>query len=215
MTNRILGSGGSPEFRPVQPVGAVAANRRVNPTTEKQQEQQHSAQTRRLPDRNLCLIQALLVIQILFHTGAVPRSAEELALQRRARRVLLSFVALIEILTRDDCSLRPDILMTLSRFWRELLEVEYLADHAGLRAIAAPLFCLRSLIEDYPQGAEMSLGQYLTHGAGREWYPLPFLTALQHLYHEYQEHPASAAAQYWKNFIEQELHEPAALRPLR
>jgi len=216
MTNRIFGSGGSSEFKPVTPVTPMPSSRRVNPTTDKQQQGQSSE--RRPPkfiDRNMCLLSALLVIQILFHTEAVPRSIDQLELRRRARRVLISFLTVIEILTMDDCSLRPDILMTLSHFWRELLEVEYLADQAGLRSIAAPLFCFRSLIEDYPPEEQISLGNYLTQGAGRDWYPLPFLTAIQHIFHEHQAEPTASAAHYWKKFIEHELNEPSTLRPLR
>jgi hypothetical protein len=91
-----------------------------------------------------------------------------------------AFRELLMILSTEDQSHNPNYTQQLSTLWHNLLD-----DCNSLSASSATLDKIRffiTQIQNYPPGADHSLGYYFTEYAGKEWIPFPFMELLQHLH---------------------------------
>ena len=116
---------------------------------------------------------------------------------------LLSFRGLRIILSSEDQSHNPDFTQHLSELWHNLLD-----DCNSLSSSqAAPLEALNkvkffiSQIENFPPGADHTLGYYFNQYAGEEWIPFPFMELLQGLHEEYTASPAISVLQNWLSLL--------------
>jgi hypothetical protein len=120
---------------------------------------------------------------------------------------VLALRQLLISLSINDLSHNTDFTEELSQLWHDLLE--------GCAAIAPSqedlLGTLKSIkffitqIENFPSGADHTLGFYLAKSAGKDWIPFPFMELLQDLHKEYQASPPISVLSNWISLLNQIL----------
>jgi len=110
-----------------------------------------------------------------------------------------TFKTLIEILIEEDQSHNLAFTHQLSQVWHKLQD-----DCNSILAYSeqAPSYALKTkhflnALSLYPESEEHSFGFYLTHFAGEDWTPFPFLEMLEHLHQECQTSPENATLVEW------------------
>lgn len=106
-----------------------------------------------------------------------------------------AFRKLLMILSTEDQSHNPNYTQQLSTLWHNLLD-----DCNSLSAASATLDKIRffiTQIQNYPPGADHSLGYYFTEYAGKEWIPFPFMGLLQHLHDQHKSDPEHSSLNNW------------------
>ncbi len=116
---------------------------------------------------------------------------------------VLAFRQLLIILSGDDQSHNPDFTQQLTELWHNLLD-----DCNSLSfSPEAPLEIVRQVkffiaqVQNFPPGADHTLGYYFTEYAGKEWIPFPFMELLQGLHEEYNASPVISVLQNWISLL--------------
>lgn len=124
--------------------------------------------------------------------------------QKRLINNALAFKKLLMTLAKEDQSHNPDFTEQLSQLWHNLLD-----DCNSSSALAgAPIDILEktkffiSQIQNFPPGADHTLGFYFTGYAGKDWIPFPFMELLQDLHNEYQASPVISVLQNWISLLD-------------
>lgn len=111
------------------------------------------------------------------------------------------------VLAAEDQSHNPVFMEELPELWHNLL------DHCNsLSSLQGPapeilnkVRFLISQIENFPHGADHTLGQYFTQYAGKDWIPFPFMELLQGLHEEYIAAPNISVLHNWLLLLEEIL----------
>jgi len=91
-------------------------------------------------------------------------------------KTLTEFKRCLEILQKEDPSTEDDFLAHFSDTWILLLQ------NSAARKDLIDLRALIREIQSYPEGADYSLGYYLTEHAGKEWAPMPYRELIQKIH---------------------------------
>lgn len=115
----------------------------------------------------------------------------------------LAFRQLLLLLSEEDQSHNPDFCEQLSLAWHDLVEDcttgEILTSIPSETTQKIKFFI--SQIQNFPIGADHTLGYYFTQYAGKEWIPFPFMELLQDLHREYQASPVISVLQNWMSLL--------------
>lgn len=121
---------------------------------------------------------------------------------------VLSFRKLLQILSLEDESHHPEFTEQLSEAWHGLLDDFNAHSHStsGMKpeTIKKISFFVAQL-QNYPPGADHTLGFYLTGYAGKEWIPFPFMELLQSLFEEHQATPHHSVLSNWISLLDEIL----------
>ncbi|MBS0603728.1 MAG: hypothetical protein JSS60_01685 [Verrucomicrobia bacterium] len=112
---------------------------------------------------------------------------------------VLAFRQLLIILSGDDQSHNPDFTQQLSELWHNLLDdCNSLASspHAPVEIVNKVKFFI-SQVQNFPPGADHTLGFYFDEYAGKDWIPFPFMELLQGLHEEYNASPVISVLYNW------------------
>lgn len=103
------------------------------------------------------------------------------------------------LLAGSDQSHNPDFTQQLSELWHNLVDdCNSLSDSS---AIADKVKFFLSQVQNFPPGADHSLGYYFNEYAGKDWIPFPFMELLQDLHREYTASPAISVLQNWISLL--------------
>lgn len=119
--------------------------------------------------------------------------------QSRLINNVLAFKQLLITLTREDQSHNPEFTQQLSELWHNLLDdcnSSSVSEVASFEILENIKFFI-SQIQNFPPGADHTLGFYFTQYAGKDWIPFPFMELLQDLHNEYQASPVISVLQNW------------------
>lgn len=112
---------------------------------------------------------------------------------------LIAFKKMLLILREKEMSPSPEFFQQLSALWHILNEdcnqAVSLEKKRTEELVKIKFFIER--INTFPLNEEHSLGFYLTHYAGMEWLPFPFMEMLRQLHVEYQQNPQESHLHEW------------------
>jgi hypothetical protein len=127
---------------------------------------------------------------------------------------IIAFRQLLNILAADDQSHNPDFTQQLSELWHNLLDdcnSVSLSHEAGSEILSKVKFFI-SQVQNFPAGADHTLGYYFTEYAGQDWIPFPFMELLQHLHEEFQANPSTNILNNWL-FLLNEILTISGIKP--
>lgn len=110
-------------------------------------------------------------------------------------------------LSQEDQSHNPDFTQQLSELWHNLLDdcnSLSLSVEAFSEIISKVKFFI-SQVQNFPPGADHTLGYYFTEYAGKEWIPFPFMELLQNLHEEYNASPVISVLNNWLSLLREIL----------
>ncbi len=116
---------------------------------------------------------------------------------------VLAFRQLLIILSGDDQSHNPDFTQQLTELWHNLLDdcnSLPFSQEAPNEIVRQVKFFI-SQVQNFPPGADHTLGYYFTEYAGKEWIPFPFMELLQSLHEEYNASPVISVLQNWISLL--------------
>ena len=112
---------------------------------------------------------------------------------------VLAFRTLLLLLSKEDLSHNPDFTLQLSLLWHALLDdfksLPRTSDDSSDTFTQIKFFI--DQIQNYPLGADHTLGYYFTEYAGKEWIPFPFMELLQRLHEEFNASPSNSTLGNW------------------
>ncbi len=118
-----------------------------------------------------------------------------------------AFKKLLEILASEDTSHQPEFAQHLSELWHAILEGYNQIDASRTHALETvnQLTFFVAQVQNFPLGADHTLGYYFSQYAGKDWIPFPFMQLLQGLHLEYQASPFISVLQNWISLLEEIL----------
>jgi hypothetical protein len=108
-----------------------------------------------------------------------------------------AFRGLLLLLSKEDQSHNPDFTLHLSTLWHSLLEDCNAFSLENPSEMSLKLKFFMGQVQNYPLGADHTLGYYFTEYAGKEWIPFPFMELLQQLHEEFNSDPAHSVLGNW------------------
>lgn len=123
--------------------------------------------------------------------------------QQKLLRNVLAFRKMLIILSTEDESHNPEFTQNLSELWHNLLDdcnsLAY-SDRSS-SAVLTKLNFFLTQVQNYPPGADHTLGYYFTEYAGKEWIPFPFMELLQALHEDFKANPSESVLFNWISLL--------------
>jgi hypothetical protein len=111
---------------------------------------------------------------------------------------IMAFRQHLVILSQEDQSHNPDFTQQLSDLWHSILDdCNSLSLSPDLSEIILKVKFFISQVQNFPPGADHTLGYYFTEYAGKDWIPFPFMELLQQLHEEYRASPVISVLNNW------------------
>lgn len=112
---------------------------------------------------------------------------------------ILAFRQTLLTLSKQDESHNPDFTQKLTELWHNLLDdcnsLSYTLKTSSELLTKVNFFL--SQVQNFPAGADHTLGYYFAEYAGREWIPFPFMELLQGLHEDFQAHTTNSTLANW------------------
>lgn len=126
---------------------------------------------------------------------------------------IIAFRKQLVVLSLEDQSHNPDFTQQFSDLWHRLLDdCNALSSSQGTSEIVAKMKFFISQVQNFPPGADHTLGYYFTEYAGKDWIPFPFMELLQHLHEEYNASPVISVLNNWITLLN-EILELSGIKP--
>jgi hypothetical protein len=127
---------------------------------------------------------------------------------------IMAFRQQLITLSAEDQSHNPDFTQQLSGLWHNLLDD---CNSLTLSAEASPevinkLKFFIAQVQNFPSGADHTLGYYFTEYAGKDWIPFPFMELLQQLHEEFNASPVISVLNNWISLLNEILGAPEIKR---
>lgn len=193
------------DFSPIQPPQRVEPWQRIEPISREEEERkrfqydQEAAATAHAQAPAACgfslLIKGLSTLAKKPHIAVFD--------EEEIKTNLLNFQKYLITLMTEDQSHDPSFTLQFSSVWHKLNEnFNTLCAHRGANAPASKAFeTLLEEVESYPPWEDHTLGFYLAHHGGENWYPIPFMEILFTLHLEAKSAPAHNMLQTWSSLI--------------
>ncbi len=209
----ILTTGFEPPIQQPQPVEKPLIVRRKR---QEEQDPQKAPLPFPLPLRKKSRARlALSLFAIMqFRRQAIPRSAQELLLQRESLDAVQTLRRLLLQCRDADVSQQPAWLDGLHLCWKRCQILLMRAQSHGCDWLSEPLRHVLALIASHGGEDEGNLGSYLDKGAGHAWYPLPFLVLLRGLHIQSRDSGEHGVLGNWLRLLS-DLLQIWKLQPLR
>jgi len=119
---------------------------------------------------------------------------------------IIAFRQLLIILSLEDQSHNPDFTQQLSELWHNLLDdCNTLSLSTEASEILSKVKFFISQVQNFPPGADHTLGYYFTEYAGKDWIPFPFMELLQQLHEEFTASPVISVLSNWLSLLNEIL----------
>lgn len=126
--------------------------------------------------------------------------------QQRLLSHVLAFRQMLLILSIQDESHNPNFTQKLTELWHNLVDdCNSLTYSDKSSEILSKVNFLLTQIQNYPLGADHTLGYYFTEYAGGKWIPFPFMELLQTLYQETQTKTLQSTLSRWISLLNEIL----------
>lgn len=120
---------------------------------------------------------------------------------------IIAFRQSLVTLSLEDQSHNPDFTQQLSELWHNLLDdcnsLSFSVEDVSEILTKVKFFI--SQIQNFPPGADHTLGYYFTEYAGKDWIPFPFMELLQQLHQEFNASPAISVLNNWLSLLNEIL----------
>ena len=141
--------------------------------------------------------------KILTAFGSKGKFPAHLFDQKQLIENVLAFRELLLLLAKEDLSHNPDFTQQLGQLWHNLMDdcnsLE-LPQGSPFEAGNKLKFFITQ-VQNFPPGADHTLGYYFTEYAGNDWIPFPFMELLQGLHQEYNASPPISVLQNWISLL--------------
>lgn len=112
---------------------------------------------------------------------------------------ILAFRKMLLILSNEDESHNPEFTQKLTELWHNLIDdcnsLSY--SHQATSSLLTKVNFFLTQVQNYPPGADHTLGYYFAEYAGREWIPFPFMELLQGLHQDFQANTTQSILYHW------------------
>jgi hypothetical protein len=126
---------------------------------------------------------------------------------------IITFREQLKILSLEDQSHNPDFTQQLSDLWHRILDdCNSLSLSPDTSEILTKVKFFISQVQNFPPGADHTLGYYFTEYAGKDWIPFPFMELLQQLHEEYGASPVISVLNNWLTLLN-DILEISGLKP--
>ena len=141
--------------------------------------------------------------KILATLGSKGKFPAHLFNQKRLMESVVAFRKSLLNLAKEDLSHNPDFTQQLGQLWHNLVDDCNSLEHSeGFHSeIGNKLKFFISQVQNFPPGADHTLGYYFTEFAGKDWIPFPFMELLQELHQEYTASPPISVLQNWISLL--------------
>lgn len=125
---------------------------------------------------------------------------------------IIAFRQQLITLSLEDQSHNPEFTQQLSELWHNLLnDCNSLPLPIETSEVAAKVKFFITQVQNFPPGADHTLGYYFTEYAGKDWIPFPFMELLQKLHEEFNASPVISVLNNWLSLLNEILgHSPHA-----
>jgi hypothetical protein len=120
---------------------------------------------------------------------------------------IVAFRRLLVTLSAEDQSHNPNFTQKLSELWHNLLDdcnSLSLSTEASSEIVTKVKFFI-SQVQNFPPGADHTLGYYFSEYAGKDWIPFPFMEMLQQLHEEFTASPVISVLSNWISLLNEIL----------
>ncbi len=132
---------------------------------------------------------------------------------RRLIENIIAFRQQLVVLSLEDQSHNPDFTQQLSDLWHCILDdCNSLSLLPDTSEILANVKFFISQVQNFPPGADHTLGYYFTEYAGKDWIPFPFMELLQQLHEGYNASPVISVLNNWITLLN-EILELSGFKP--
>lgn len=127
--------------------------------------------------------------------------------QRTLLNDILAFKNMLLLLSAEDESHNPSFIQKLTELWHKLLDDCNSLSYSlqGSSEFLTKLNFFLSQVQNYPLGADHTLGYYFTEYVGKEWTPFPFMELLQTLHEDFQAHSTQSILSDWISLLDEIL----------
>jgi hypothetical protein len=126
---------------------------------------------------------------------------------------VIAFRQQLITLSLEDQSHNPDFTQQLSELWHNLLDdCNSLSLSTDSSEIPNKAKFFISQVQNFPPGADHTLGYYFTEYAGKDWIPFPFMELLQQLHEEFNASPVISVLNNWISLLN-EILELSGIKP--
>jgi hypothetical protein len=141
--------------------------------------------------------------KILSTLGSKGKFPTHLFDQKRLVENVIAFRKLLLTLAKEDVSHNPDFTEQLGQLWHNLMDDcnSLEPSQSFLPETNNKLKFFISQIQNFPPGADHTLGYYFTEYAGNDWIPFPFMELLRDLHDEYHASPPISVLQNWISLL--------------
>ena len=187
---------------PIQPPQPIEGWIRIEPIKDDEEKDRYPAQEKISPQDPRSLAIFLFILKNTFSILLKKTTPSEFNKKAMGSN-LLSFQKHLMTLMNEDQSHDPSFTMHFSSLWHKLTEdFNILNQHKAANDPTLNNFItLLEGIENYPPWEEHSLGFYLSHHGGENWYPIPFMEILFTLHLEAKNNPSLNILQHWSKLI--------------
>jgi len=111
---------------------------------------------------------------------------------------IVAFRQQLITLSLEDQSHNPEFTQKLSELWHNLLDdFNSLSLPTDTSEVLVKIKFFITQIQNFPPGADHTLGYYFTEYAGKDWIPFPFMELLQQLHEEFNASPVISVLNNW------------------
>lgn len=141
--------------------------------------------------------------KILTTFGSKGKYPTHLFDQKSLIESVIAFRELLLILAKEDLSHHPDFTQQLGQLWHNLIDDcnSLPLPQDSPSEIAAKVNFFITQVQNFPPGADHTLGYYFTEYAGKDWIPFPFMELLQGLHQEFNASPPISVLQNWISLL--------------
>lgn len=118
---------------------------------------------------------------------------------------LEAFQRMLRNLEHEDLSHTPEFALHLSELWHDIQDTSAAIAFSKPReatSLIPQIGFFISQIQNYPIGADHTLGYYFNEYAGKDWIPFPFMELLQDLHRDYQASPQTSTLYHWVSLLD-------------
>jgi hypothetical protein len=119
---------------------------------------------------------------------------------------IIAYRKLLVTLSLEDQSHNPEFTEQLSELWNILLDdCNSLSLSTDTSEILTKIKFFIAQVQNFPPGADHTLGYYFAEYAGKDWIPFPFMELLQHLHEEFEASPVISVLNNWLFLLDEIL----------
>ena len=169
-------------------------------TAKIDEKQQREEEAKKLKQQKSIVQAAFYSIIKEFFEGLdskVPKKLQKESVLKDLKRIKKCFQTLME----EDKSQDVNFLSHLANVWLKFID-DYYVIKIHNKEFFQKIHSFVNEVSHFPEGAEYSLGYYLSEFAGFKWIPFPYMEILKNLHEQYVDDSEGSILKKWSLLIE-------------